>query len=374
LIPQLTKHLVAKASGNLVPFYQGTTRLDSGLGIKGLIVVRTGTSSLIAALNALIKPNRVPRWLALRFMDVLTLLPQRPDGVRATLEFVFTTHPSSTVKASEAADPQKQGANITLEALKMAANLLAAPPSGVAPDMWYSGIAPQLLALLDGTEGSDLVKVAAYVIGFGILGRRQFGAPGKAGWKAFAEPLLAAINPSSLSARPISEAPVFSAGLDDVIDLQRETVIVQSHDLSQALRRLTSQLNSHPNPGLTTRLLSPLMKPLWALSSWPDADQQCQDAVCLPAKNLLSIYFKIAGTTEKYIATIEELLYNGDSLPEGAFWRYDLDGSQIRALRVRIPGTDTPVRLGWSHLSFKAISSSFYEPSLLTVISLKSFW
>lgn len=111
-------------------------------------------------------------------MDFLTLLPQRPDGVRATLEFVFSTHPSSTVKVSEAAGPQKEGANITMEALKMATNLLAAPPAGVDPDQWFSGIAPQLLSLLDGSEGVDLVKVASYVIGFGILGRKKFGAPG----------------------------------------------------------------------------------------------------------------------------------------------------------------------------------------------------
>jgi hypothetical protein len=111
-------------------------------------------------------------------MDFLTLMPQRPDGVRATLEFVFATHPSGTVRTSEAADPQKQGANITLEALKMASTLLAMPPMGVTPDKWFPGIAPQLLALLDGEEGADLVKVAAYVIGYGVLGRKQFGAPG----------------------------------------------------------------------------------------------------------------------------------------------------------------------------------------------------
>lgn len=60
------------------------------------------------ALNPLIKPDRVPRWLRVPLMDALTLLPQRPDGVRATLEFVFSVHPSSAIKNSEAASPQKQ--------------------------------------------------------------------------------------------------------------------------------------------------------------------------------------------------------------------------------------------------------------------------
>lgn len=132
----------------------------------------------MSALNALIKPDRTPRWLRIHLMDVLVLLPQRPDGVRAALEFVFSVHPSSAVLPSEAAEPQQQGANITMEAMRMATGLLATPPAGLTPEAWFPGIAPQLLALLDGSEGADLAKVAAYVMGFGILGRKQFGAPG----------------------------------------------------------------------------------------------------------------------------------------------------------------------------------------------------
>jgi len=51
-------------------------------------------------------------------------------------------------------------------------------PSSVTPEVWYSGIAPQLLPLLDGTEGPELTKAASYIIGFGILGRKATGAPG----------------------------------------------------------------------------------------------------------------------------------------------------------------------------------------------------
>ncbi len=134
----------------------------------------------MSSVNTLIKPGRVPEWFRIHLMDILTLLPQRSDGVRATLEFVFSVHPSSTVRISEAAAPQKQGANITMEALKMASNLLSVPPASVKPDVWFSGIAPQLLALLDGNSGPDLAKAAAYVIGFGVLGRKQLGAPGTA--------------------------------------------------------------------------------------------------------------------------------------------------------------------------------------------------
>ena len=61
----------------------------------------------------------------------------------------------------------------------MASNIISNPPVDVDPNDWFRNIAPQLLALLDGKEGSDLVKVAAYIIGFGILGRRKFSFRGK---------------------------------------------------------------------------------------------------------------------------------------------------------------------------------------------------
>ena len=109
----------------------------------------------------------------------MATLPLRPDGVRGTLEFVFAVHPSSTVQTSEVATPQKHGANITHEALSLASTMLSVPPKRVTPELWFSGIGTQLLKLLDGNDGPELTKVAAYVIGFGILGRREFGAPGK---------------------------------------------------------------------------------------------------------------------------------------------------------------------------------------------------
>lgn len=133
---------------------------------------------LMKALNALIKPGRVPARIRPHLMKVLTELPQRPGGVEASLEFVFSVHPSSTVTPSEAAVPQRRGGNITMESLKMATNILSIPPADVDAREWYQSIAPQLFALLDGKD-PDLIKAASYVIGFGILGRRRFGSRGK---------------------------------------------------------------------------------------------------------------------------------------------------------------------------------------------------
>lgn len=143
------------------------------------LVQKTGTSSLIQTLTFLIQPGRIPPELRIKFLDVLTRIPMRLDGVRATAEFVFSVHPSSTVGSSEEAAAQKNGANITQEALNLAAKMIAYPPVSVPQAAWYQAIAPQLFELLDGKEGTELMKVAAYVIGFGILGRKQSGAPGK---------------------------------------------------------------------------------------------------------------------------------------------------------------------------------------------------
>lgn len=120
-----------------------------------------------------------PPWLRQQLLQKLARVPaERLDGVRATLEFVASIHPSSTVNVSEAAVPQSKGANITQEALALAANAISRPARTMTPEAWYPAIATQLLALLDGNEGPDLAKAAAYIIGFNILGKKSSGAPG----------------------------------------------------------------------------------------------------------------------------------------------------------------------------------------------------
>ncbi|KAI0007007.1 hypothetical protein F4779DRAFT_620082 [Xylariaceae sp. FL0662B] len=317
---------------------------------------RTGTFALISTLNALMKPDGVPAWLRVHLMDLLTLLPLRPDGVRATLEFVFSVHPSSTVRTAEAAEPHKQGANITMEALKLASNLLSVPPAAVGPEKWFPGIAPQLLALLDGKDGKDLTKAAAYIIGFGVLGRKQLGAPGTPGWKAFAEPILAQIDPVLSSQTPEKEAVVFSAGPDEVVDLRRDTVLVQPDALHTALKRLSSLLDSHPNPGLTKRLLAPLMLSLWSLSSWPSTNKDFDERYRRPAKILLEIYLKLAGSTEKFQRLLSNLLFKGNTNSPRIQWVYDMVGEadlQIKLLREDASNS-TIQELNWQLLESKA--------------------
>ncbi|RYP14774.1 hypothetical protein DL765_006151 [Monosporascus sp. GIB2] len=314
-----------------------------------VLISQTNTIPLIRALNILIKPGRVPNWLHTRLMNELTRLPQRPDGVRAVLEFVFSVHPSSTVKISEAATPQKQGANITMDALKMASNLLSVPPADIDPREWFTGIAPQLLTLLDGKDGIDLAKVAAYVIGFGILGRRKYGSLGGAGWDAFAFPILANINPSLATNpgdpvrpsqpqgfRPLSSAEAPMKDIDDIINVSTRDVLVEADELATSLRRLTSLLNSHPNPGLARRLLHNIVPHLWALSSWPQQDENIANRYSRPAKALLEMFLKLSETATYFQELVDNLLYKGECDQARFQWIYECstdNGIHVRWLR-----------------------------------------
>lgn len=94
------------------------------------------------------------------------------------MEFIFAVHPSSISKQSEAATPQKHGANITQEALAVATKIITSPPASVTPQAWFAGVAPQLLHLVDENEGPELAKAASQMIMFGVLGKKQYGAPG----------------------------------------------------------------------------------------------------------------------------------------------------------------------------------------------------
>lgn len=112
-------------------------------------------------------------------MQTLTCLPLRRDGVRGTMEFVFSVHPSNDRNAADTSQPQKEGAGITHEAVAIATRLLSAVPASMTPQVWFNGISGQLFSLMDGDAGPDLAKTAAQIVGFGILGKKQLGAPGK---------------------------------------------------------------------------------------------------------------------------------------------------------------------------------------------------
>ena len=311
-----------------------------------------GSLNLIPALNSLIQPGKLPPWLQQKFMEVLTRIPLRHGGVRATVEFIFSVHPSSTVGAPEEASPQKQGANITQEALNMATRLLGNPPSGMTADAWFSGIAPQLFSLLDGQDGPELMKVASYVIGFGILGRRQFGAPGNSGWKAFADPMLRTINPS------LGPPTQYDASLretaDSIVDLTKDTRLFSARQLSLAISRLLSLLISHPNPGLSRRLITPVVLSLWAIASWPNPKSPCEKTYCIPARNLLKIYLQITTSPDKISKIIQDIRFNGNSSDDKSPWKFqETTNGDIQVIRPRQMRADAVSQFDWNDIERK---------------------
>ncbi|KLU89412.1 hypothetical protein MAPG_08383 [Magnaporthiopsis poae ATCC 64411] len=317
-------------------------------------VQNAGTVPIIPALNTLIQPNKVPPWLRAEFVRLLAAVPLRRYGVRATLEFVFAVHPTTVPggaaqaaattggpRPSKAGEQQKRrNATITQEAMAMASRLLSMPPASISADAWFAGIAPQLMEILDGDHGLELTKVAAYVVGFGILGRRQFGAPGTAGWRSFVDPMLKAIKPGPQEIESLN-----TAGSDGVVDLSKPSVLVSPADLATGLRRLHHLVVSHPNPGLARRLISPVLLPLWSLTSrgTPETKESDEDDYFRPAQNLLTIYLKVAGSLDPVTTIIHNLLYNGERDSERLLWLFD--ELPERRMQIIVPPPQQAFRL-----------------------------
>lgn len=193
--------------------------------------------------------------------------------------------------------------------MKEASKIITTPPSGMEIQEWWDAIAPQLFALLDGQGDLDMVKVASFIIGFGILGRKEYGAPGTLGWRYFAEPILRNIDPMRTSER------------ERYVEWDRERPLVSGRDVADALRRLASLLSSHPNPGLSRRLLNPIVLPLWALASWPATGNQFEDYRA-PATFLLQTLLQLSTNAMALAKIADNLLFTGEKDSSFVPWEY----------------------------------------------------
>jgi hypothetical protein len=247
--------------------------------------------------------------------------------VQDTIEFVLSVHPSN---AGRKPSPNTgKGAGITHEALNAASRLISSPPLGMSPEEWFTGISPQLLALLDGDGQPEIDRAAAFIIGFGILGRKQFGAPGMPGWKAFVDPILDTLD-SSLTAQSNSHG---YPDTDPIITLGTRKILVSSQNIAQSLRRLSTLLTSHPNPSLTKRVLNPILLPLWAISYWPHGNQYTETAFRNPARKLLKILIQLlpatkpspesnSQTSNVLVTILRNLAFKGRPISSGISWTY----------------------------------------------------
>ncbi|TDZ74713.1 RNA polymerase II assembly factor RTP1 [Colletotrichum trifolii] len=311
---------------------------------------RNGSWNLLPVLNALIKPNVAPPWLRPELMKVLTLIPLRPDGVRGTMEFIFSVHPSSTLKTSETTTPQKRGANITQEAMAVATRILTSPAGSVSPDDWFSKISSQLLLLLDGNEGPELATAAAQIIMYGVLGRKQFGAPGSPGWNVFVEPLLRSLDPTRKESASVAIKQE-DAGADDVLDLSGKAVVVDKEQLFLGLKRLCSLINSTPYPAQTRRMLDPVLPQLWAVSCWGDSGPKMEEFYSKPARSLLHTFLRISASVDKVYLVLENLMYIGGSAKGKPSWQFQAtsDG-KLQICSIPLGKESELPELNWSEI------------------------
>ncbi|WXC66797.1 hypothetical protein SNK03_012575 [Fusarium graminearum] len=332
-----------------------STQRQKGVEEYNKLIESTPVWKLLPALNALIKPSILPPWLRDPVLQTLTLLPLRPTGVRGTMEFVFSVHPSNVGRIPDAdAGPQKQGASITHEGVAVATKLLSSVPASLTPQAWFDGISGQMFELIDGTAGPELAKTASQVVGFGVLGSKQYGAPGSPGWNAFVQPVVQDLNPS-LRSMPNSGSTSIKQEDDEILDLSRDRVLTASHSLKISLQRLKTLVMSNSSPGLCRRLLRLVLIQLWVLASWHNPSQNTEENFVKPARTLLQAYLRLFGNAESIRPFVRNLLCKGVVDGTEKHWEYRLRGnSDIEVVEPRGFESAIGIELNWNELEDKA--------------------
>ncbi|KAL8827037.1 MAG: hypothetical protein Q9170_007170 [Blastenia crenularia] len=259
---------------------------------------------LFPQLTSLLHPS-CPDWFRSAVSSSLSMLPLRPDGVKQTINFIASST-SADASTSDGRPNQSMGPSISLDCLARAAKLLTSVPSEMTVDAYIAGLAPQLFCLLD-DPATDNKRIASYIIGTGLLSKRRLGSPGTTGWKLFAQPIHLSLDPK------IKNCPIREDALKTAVD------------------RLSALVQFHANPGLTKRLVGPILLPLWGLQcyaldhrrgNWADQVDQ-----------ILSTYMKISATVSKLQVLSDHIPWDGTSL-----WTYMPGSSGGIEIRPREEG------------------------------------
>ena len=224
--------------------------------------------------------------------------------MQQTISFIASTAPQAQHSKQEQRSSHNDyspGLTFSLDVLNQASRLLVAVPSSLTADVYFSSIGPQLLQLLDSQE-VRMKRAAAYIIGNGILGRRKYGSPGSVGWDTFVYPILEALNPKGTRTG-------VSKKKENVDRNCLGTVVVSEASLRQAFDRLSSLLLLHPNPGLTKRLMTPLLLSLWGL--WCYSKETRRSRWTDEIYELFCVYFKTAAGVEQFICLVDRLRWSG---------------------------------------------------------------
>ncbi|CAD6500600.1 BgTH12-06310 [Blumeria graminis f. sp. triticale] len=332
----LLKDIVSHAQKAFDPSYEKGTRLGHIKTFESLLE-STSTCSLLSVLSTLVQPGRTSPWIREQLTSALARLPLRPKGVQNTIEFVISIHPSSTVTSN--AEGTGKRSCISHEAMNAVSRLLSSPPAASGIEYWFNGIAPQLLSLLDGDGDLEMDKVAAFIIGFGILGRKIYGSIGKPGWRAFVEPIYAHICPSAMQCKSQIYRKYESI---DVEILSMHRILSTAEEVYHALQRLQVLVTSHPHPSLANRLLRPILLPLWAIFWRSQEYSQVENSFGNTAKNLLTTLLRLApgsnSTTHKGLLNliIDDLMFQGKDTVGETGWIYVLTQSGIHIEEIRL--------------------------------------
>ncbi|KAF5019206.1 hypothetical protein F66182_8795 [Fusarium sp. NRRL 66182] len=352
--PKIIEVIVEAGKKAFDPSIDATIR-KSGVEEYNKLIDRTEVWKLLPALNTLIKPSVLPQWLRDPLLQTLTLIPLRPGGVRGTMEFVFSVHPSNVGRVPEGdVAARKQGASITHEGVAVATRLLSSVPASMTPQVWFEGISRELFELIDGEAGPDMAKTASQVIGYGILGSKQYGAPGTPGWNAFVQPLVQDINPS-LRLSSSSASATIKQEDEEVVDLSRDRVLVTSQSLKISLQRLKTLVVSNSSPGLCRRLLRLVLVQIWVLASWSNSLPITEEDFIKPARTLLQAYLRLFGNVESAGPFIRNLLCKGATDGAEKPWEYRLKGKgDIEVVEPRGFEAATGIELNWNEFEDKA--------------------
>ncbi|RBQ67091.1 hypothetical protein FVER14953_11422 [Fusarium verticillioides] len=246
-------------------------------------------------------------------------------------------------------------------------------------ETWFQGISGQLFELIDGTAGPELVKTASQIVGYGVLGNKQYGAPGSPGWNAFVQPLVQDINPT-LRSMGNPDSTAIKQENDEIVDLSRDRVLVTSQSLKTSLQRLMTLVMSNSSPGLCRRLLRLVLVQIWVLASWQNPPPSTEENFIKPARALLQAYLRIFGNSESVRPFIRNLLCRGATEGSKKPWEYRLKGKgDIEITEPRGLDSTSGVELNWNELEGKAAklvefittSCSFTEVSSIFLSLLK---
>ncbi|KAF4954624.1 hypothetical protein FSARC_12064 [Fusarium sarcochroum] len=372
--PKILEVIVEAGKKAFDPSIDAAAR-QSGVEDYNRLIESTEIWKLLPALNTLIKPNILPPWLRDPLLQTLTLIPLRPGGVRGTMEFVFSVHPSNVGRAPEAdSGPQKQGASITHEGVAVATRLLSSVPASMTPQAWFDGIAGQLFELIDGVAGPDLAKTASQVVGYGILGGKQYGAPGSPGWNAFVQPLVQDLNPS-LRLSSSSDSAIIKQEDEEVVDLSRDRILVASQSLKTSLQRLKTLVISNSSPGLCRRLVRLVLVQIWVLGSWPNPLPTTEQDFVKPARTLLQAYLRLFGNAGSVGPFVRNLLCKGAADGTEKPWEYRLKGKgDIEVVEPRGFESTTGIELNWNELEDKATKLVEFVTNSCSVTEVSSIF